>query len=65
MIASVVQPGVEFDHHEVIDYAPDKARALSDAIARVPGMVYEAHSTDYQTRTALAALVRDHFCDPG
>ncbi len=61
VIASVVQPGVEFDHHEVIDYAPDKARALSDAIARVPGMVYEAHSTDYQTRTALAALVRDHF----
>ena len=48
--------GREFDHHEVIDYAPDKARALSDAIARVPGMVYEAHSTDYQTRTALAAL---------
>jgi D-tagatose-1,6-bisphosphate aldolase subunit GatZ/KbaZ len=24
-------------------------------------MVYEAHSTDYQTREALQALVRDHF----
>src|SRR5690606_36367641 len=24
-------------------------------------MVYEAHSTDYQTRNALGALVRDHF----
>ena len=25
------------------------------------GMVFEAHSTDYQSRSALAALVRDHF----
>ena len=24
-------------------------------------MVYEAHSTDYQTRDALRALVKDHF----
>lgn len=61
VIASVVQPGVEFDHHEVVDYAPDAARALSDAITQVPGMVFEAHSTDYQTRAALQALVRDHF----
>ena len=61
VIASVVQPGVEFDHHHVVDYAPEKARTLSDAIVSVPGMVFEAHSTDYQTRDALAALVRDHF----
>jgi len=61
VIASVVQPGVEFDHHEVVDYVPAKARALSEAIVPVPGMVYEAHSTDYQTREALQALVRDHF----
>jgi D-tagatose-1,6-bisphosphate aldolase subunit GatZ/KbaZ len=61
VIASVVQPGVEFDHHNVIDYDPDEARALSHAISTVPGMVYEAHSTDYQTRDALHALVQDHF----
>jgi D-tagatose-1,6-bisphosphate aldolase subunit GatZ/KbaZ len=61
VIASVVQPGVEFDHHSVIDYAPEKARALSAAIEGVPGMVFEAHSTDYQTPDKLAALVRDHF----
>ena len=61
VIASVVQPGVEFDHHHVIDYGPPKARALSDAITAVPRMVYEAHSTDYQTRDALRALVQDHF----
>ncbi|HET8900231.1 MAG TPA: D-tagatose-bisphosphate aldolase, class II, non-catalytic subunit [Rhodanobacteraceae bacterium] len=61
VIASVVQPGVEFDHHDVIDYQPLQARALSEAITQVPGMVFEAHSTDYQTRDALRQLVRDHF----
>jgi len=45
----------------VVDYDPSKASELSHAIAGVPGMVFEAHSTDYQTRDALAALVRDHF----
>jgi D-tagatose-1,6-bisphosphate aldolase subunit GatZ/KbaZ len=59
--ALVVQPGVEFDHHKVIDYDPAKARALSKRIERESGLVYEAHSTDYQTAAALAALVRDHF----
>jgi D-tagatose-1,6-bisphosphate aldolase subunit GatZ/KbaZ len=57
----VVQPGVEFDHHQVIDYVPSKAIALSRSIEAVPGMVFEAHSTDYQTPAALDALVEDHF----
>ena len=61
VIASVVQPGVEFDHHNVIDYGPRAAQALSHAITAVPGMVFEAHSTDYQTRDALRTLVQDHF----
>jgi D-tagatose-1,6-bisphosphate aldolase subunit GatZ/KbaZ len=61
VVATVVQPGVEFDHDKVVDYRPDKATALSASIAGVPGLVYEAHSTDYQTAAALAALVRDHF----
>ncbi|MFJ1468589.1 MULTISPECIES: D-tagatose-bisphosphate aldolase, class II, non-catalytic subunit [Massilia] len=61
VIGLVVQPGVEFDHHKVIDYQPGKAAALSAFIEGVPGMVYEAHSTDYQTPAGLAALVRDHY----
>ena len=60
-LALVVQPGVEFDHHKVIDYRPDKARALSASIAADPQFVCEAHSTDYQTPANLQALVRDHF----
>jgi len=61
VVATVVQPGVEFDHDKVVDYVPEKAAALSAAILPVPHIVYEAHSTDYQTPAALAALVRDHF----
>ncbi|WP_029012776.1 D-tagatose-bisphosphate aldolase, class II, non-catalytic subunit [Niveispirillum irakense] len=61
VVAAVVQPGVEFDHHQVVDYVPAKAQALSHAIDAYGHMVYEAHSTDYQTPEALAALVRDHF----
>jgi D-tagatose-1,6-bisphosphate aldolase subunit GatZ/KbaZ len=61
VIGLVTQPGVEFDHHKVIDYVPSKAVSLSRAIESVGGMVFEAHSTDYQTPAALAELVRDHF----
>jgi D-tagatose-1,6-bisphosphate aldolase subunit GatZ/KbaZ len=61
VIGLVVQPGVEFDHHHVIDYVPSKAVALIRSIESVDGVVFEAHSTDYQTPAALAALVRDHF----
>lgn len=61
VIALVVQPGVEFDHHGVIDYEPGKARALSAFIAADAQFVFEAHSTDYQTADRLEALVRDHF----
>jgi D-tagatose-1,6-bisphosphate aldolase subunit GatZ/KbaZ len=61
VIGVVVQPGVEFDHARVIDYQPEKAKTLSEAILRFERVVYEAHSTDYQTEAALRNLVRDHF----
>jgi D-tagatose-1,6-bisphosphate aldolase subunit GatZ/KbaZ len=61
VIGLVVQPGVEFDHHQVIGYERDKALALSRSIEAVSGLVFEAHSTDYQTPAALEALVQDHF----
>jgi len=61
VIAAVVQPGVEFDHHKVIDYDRAKATRLSGALAEQPHFVFEAHSTDYQTPGALKALVEDHF----
>jgi len=61
VVALVVQPGVEFDHHKVIDYDSEKAVALSQFIDAQPSMVYEAHSTDYQCGNKLEQLVKDHF----
>lgn len=61
IVGLVVQPGVEFDHHQVFDYQAAPARALSAYIENEPGIVYEAHSTDYQTPDNLKSLVRDHF----
>ncbi|CDG20250.1 D-tagatose-1,6-bisphosphate aldolase subunit kbaZ [Xenorhabdus poinarii G6] len=57
----VVQPGVEFDHTQVIDYQPAQSRALSQMIEMSDTMVFEAHSTDYQTPYALQQLVQHHF----
>ncbi len=61
VIALVVQPGVEFGDAAIHEYDRPAAAALSCFIETVPGLVYEAHSTDYQSRTALRALVEDHF----
>jgi D-tagatose-1,6-bisphosphate aldolase subunit GatZ/KbaZ len=61
VVGLVVQPGVEFDHDHVVAYDPGKARRLSVSLASQPHLVFEAHSTDYQTQPALTALVRDHF----
>lgn len=61
VVALVVQPAVEFDHLQVIDYVPEATAALQEVIEATPGLVYEAHSTDYQTPEALRALVDDHW----
>tara|TARA_B110000211_G_C14048079_1_gene539928 strand:+ start:553 stop:1839 length:1287 start_codon:yes stop_codon:yes gene_type:complete len=61
VIGVVVQPGVEFDHAMVIGYQSEKAQTLSKTILDFDNLVYEAHSTDYQTETALTNLVNDHF----
>jgi D-tagatose-1,6-bisphosphate aldolase subunit GatZ/KbaZ len=61
VVAVVVQPGVEFGDDTVADYEPAAARELSDYLRREWSLVYEAHSTDYQTPDALANLVGDGF----
>jgi D-tagatose-1,6-bisphosphate aldolase subunit GatZ/KbaZ len=45
--AVVVQPGVEFGDEFVLAYRPEAARDLTRWIEAAPGLVYEAHSTDY------------------
>jgi D-tagatose-1,6-bisphosphate aldolase subunit GatZ/KbaZ len=62
VVALVVQPGVEFGDDIVFDYRrTPTVLELSSAIGRLPHLVYEAHSTDYQTSAALRSLVKDHF----
>ncbi len=61
IIAMVVQPGVEFGNYSVVHYDREKAADLSSFIAKQDGLVFEAHSTDYQLESGLRALVRDHF----
>src|SRR5665647_2835021 len=61
IMALVVQPGVEFDHLRVVDYQRERTTELRQVLADEPHMVFEAHSTDYQTVEALTALVEDHW----
>lgn len=61
VVALVAQPGVEFGHEEVVDYRPEEARELCALLGRHPGLVFEAHSTDYQRPRAFKDLVRDGF----
>jgi D-tagatose-1,6-bisphosphate aldolase subunit GatZ/KbaZ len=59
VMALVVQPGVEFDHLRIFDYDSEATLSLRRALDDEPRMVFEAHSTDYQTEAALSALVAD------
>lgn len=61
VIGLVVQPGVEFGNANVVAYQPDQARKLSQSLIEMPNVVFEAHSTDYQTAEALSALVNGGF----
>jgi len=61
VIAMVVQPGVDFDASHIQHYDAAQAAELSAFVASQPGLVFEAHSTDYQRESGLHAMVRDHF----
>jgi D-tagatose-1,6-bisphosphate aldolase subunit GatZ/KbaZ len=61
VIGLVVQPGVEFGDDVVFPYDREKARLLGSALPKDLAIVYEAHSTDYQSGKALREMVEDHF----
>ena len=62
VVGVVVQPGVEFGDDWVFGYNREKADDLSKKIMQFDGLIYEAHSTDYQAESKLKQLVEDHFC---
>lgn len=61
VIGIVVQPGVEFGNENVVLYRPDRAQGLIAALGEMPGLLFEAHSTDYQQTAQLSGLVDGGF----
>lgn len=61
VIGLVVQPGVEFGNQNVILYDASRARDLLSVLEAHDGLVFEAHSTDYQGTGPLSEMVRDGF----
>lgn len=59
VIAVVVQPGVEEKDAGCTEYDRSKAVELMAAIKDYPNLVFEGHSTDYQTKIKLKELVED------
>jgi len=59
VIGVVVQPGVEFGDSSVHIYNRQKSKAITDALKDYPNLVFEGHSTDYQTAESLKEMVED------
>ena len=59
VIGVVVQPGVEEKDAGCTEYDRAAAAELMASIKEYPGLVFEGHSTDYQTKIKLRELVED------
>jgi D-tagatose-1,6-bisphosphate aldolase subunit GatZ/KbaZ len=59
VVGVVVQPGVEFGDDAVHEYDREKAQALCSSAKKYKGIVFEGHSTDYQTKYKLKEMVED------
>ena len=59
IVAVVVQPGVEFSNFDIHKYNRKEAKKLCSTLKRYPSLVFEGHSTDYQSPAALRQMVED------
>ena len=59
VIAFVVQPGVEEQDDGCVEYDRSKAVDLMQSLKQYDNLVFEGHSTDYQTRYKLREMVED------
>lgn len=55
----VVQPGVEEKDDGCTEYDRSKAVELMASIKEFPNLIFEGHSTDYQTKYKLRELIED------
>ena len=59
IVAVVVQPGVEFGDDQIFDYNQERAADLTKALKPFAPLVFEGHSTDYQTPEKLRQMAED------
>lgn len=59
IIAMVVQPGVEFGTREIHHYNRMEAYRLCQELRKYPDIVFEGHSTDFQSPASLREMVED------
>ena len=59
IIAVVVQPGVEFSNYNIHDYERNESIKLCKKLTEYPNLVFEGHSTDYQSPIKLKEMVED------
>ena len=59
IVAVVVQPGVEFSNFDIHKYDRKEAKQLCRTLKRYPNIVFEGHSTDYQSPIHLRQMVED------
>lgn len=59
VIAVVVQPGVEFGDAQVFYYDRAAAAELTGTLNDYPEIIFEGHSTDYQSKECLKEMVED------
>jgi D-tagatose-1,6-bisphosphate aldolase subunit GatZ/KbaZ len=59
VIAVVVNLGIEYNNKEVVEYNRNNVQDLFRIIKQFPSLIIEAHSTDYQSGSALRDMVED------
>jgi D-tagatose-1,6-bisphosphate aldolase subunit GatZ/KbaZ len=59
VIAVVVNLGIEFNNKKIFKYNRESVQGLFRVIKQYPNLAIEAHSTDYQPRSALKNMVKD------
>jgi D-tagatose-1,6-bisphosphate aldolase subunit GatZ/KbaZ len=62
VVGVVVQPGVEFSDTGLFLYDQEKAKQLTGGIQKYEHIIFEGHSTDYQTPQCLKNMVHDGIC---
>ena len=59
VIAIVVQTGVEFGDNDIFEYNSEKAVSLTEYGKKNLPIIFEGHSTDYQSESSLRAMIED------